>query len=449
VSRIAIIGTGIAGLTAAWQLHRNHELVLFEANDYVGGHTATKDIELGGKHYAIDTGFIVFNDWTYPNFIALLEQVGASWQWSDMSFSLRCERTGLEYNGTSINSLFAQRRNIVNPTFLRMIVDILRFNGQAKSLLAPRHTPGHADPEGTLTLGEFLERGAYSRAFIERYIIPMGRAIWSATGRGMLDFPARFFVDFFDRHGFLNVNDRPTWRTVSGGSREYIRKMLPQLRADIRLSSPVRRVRRDVDGVTVTSESHAHGLQPERFDHVFFACHSDQALAMLEDPSPAEERVLGAFPYQGNDAVLHTDRRMLPRSPLARAAWNYHLLEPDSGQVALTYDMNILQSIEAEEIFMVTLNREAHIDPSKILGRYTYHHPVYTPQAVAAQAQRHLVSGVNRTHYCGAYWRYGFHEDGVVSGLWAVEDFARVTSTAPPPPPITEPVRRSLRDASR
>jgi len=449
VSRIAIIGTGIAGLSTAWHLHRQHDLVLFEANDYVGGHTATKDIERNGKHYAIDTGFIVFNDWTYPNFIALLEQIGARWQFSNMSFSLSCERTGLEYNGTSINSLFAQRRNAFNPAFLRMIVDILRFNGRARALLAPTDTPRHPDPDGTLTLGDFLERGGYSRVFAERYIIPMGRAIWSATGQSMLDFPARFFVDFFDRHGFLNVNDRPTWRTVCGGSREYVRKMLPLLRADIRLSSPVRRVRRDAEGVTVTSDSRTHGVQQERFDQVFFACHSDQALAMLEDPTDAERGVLGAFPYQANEAVLHTDRRMLPRTPLARAAWNYHLLNPDSGRVALTYDMNILQSIESEEIFMVTLNREADIDPSKILGRYTYHHPVYTPQAVAAQAERRLVSGVNRTQYCGAYWRYGFHEDGVVSGIWAVEDFARATGSPAPTPPITEPTRRSLRAPAR
>ncbi|MBM4192198.1 MAG: FAD-dependent oxidoreductase [Gammaproteobacteria bacterium] len=446
MSRIAIIGTGIAGLTVAWNLHRQQELSLFEANDYIGGHTATKDIELSGRPYAIDTGFIVFNDWTYPNFIAFLDQLGASWQWSNMSFSLRCERTGLEYNGTTINSLFAQRRNIIKPSFLRMIADILRFNVCAKTLLAPSDTSGHPDPSGALTLGEFLERGGYSRAFTERYIIPMGRAIWSATGHGMLEFPAQFFVTFFDRHGFLNINDRPTWRTVRGGSREYVRKMLPMLRADIRLGSPVRRVRRDVDGVTITSDSRTQGVQQDRFDQVFFACHSDQALAMLEDPSDAERAVLGAFPYQANDAVLHIDQRMLPRSSLARAAWNYHLLEPDSGQVALTYDMNILQSIEGDEVFMVTLNREHHIDPSKILGRYTYHHPVYTPQAVAAQAQRHLVSGVNRTQYCGAYWRYGFHEDGVVSGLWAVEDFARATGNPPPPRPITEPVRPSQRN---
>lgn len=444
MSRIAIIGTGISGITVAWHLHRAHEVVLFEANDYVGGHTATRDVELGGRHYAIDTGFIVFNDWTYPNFIALLEALDASWQWSNMSFSLSCARTGLEYNGTSINALFAQRRNVLNPRFLRMIGEILRFNGRARELLQTRSAG--ADDHASLTLGEYLQRGGYSRAFIEQYIIPMGRAIWSATGRGMLEFPARFFVDFFDRHGFLNVDDRPTWRTVRGGSREYVRRFLERFGGEVRLASPVRRVRRFGDGVTIGAST-SNGLQEERFDAVFFACHSDQALAMLEDPSEAEQQILSAFPYQANDAVLHTDRRMLPKAPLARAAWNYHLLDPDTERVALTYDMNILQSIEADEIFLVTLNRETEIDSSRILGRYTYHHPVYTPDAVAAQARRKEISGVNRTQYCGAYWRYGFHEDGVVSGLWALADFAQATGTAPPPRPLLEPARRSLREA--
>ena len=444
MSRIAIIGTGISGITVAWHLHRAHEVVLFEANDYVGGHTATRDVELGGRHYAIDTGFIVFNDWTYPNFIALLEALDASWQWSNMSFSLSCARTGLEYNGTSINALFAQRRNVLNPRFLRMIGEILRFNGRARELLQTRSAG--ADDHASLTLGEYLQRGGYSRAFIEQYIIPMGRAIWSATGRGMLEFPARFFVDFFDRHGFLNVDDRPTWRTVRGGSREYVRRFLERFGGEVRLASPVRRVQRFGDGVTIGAST-SNGLQEERFDAVFFACHSDQALAMLEDPSEAEQQILGAFPYQANDAVLHTDRRMLPKAPLARAAWNYHLLDPDTERVALTYDMNILQSIEADEIFLVTLNRETEIDSSRILGRYTYHHPVYTPDAVAAQARRKEISGVNRTQYCGAYWRYGFHEDGVVSGLWALADFAQATGTAPPPRPLLEPARRSLREA--
>ena len=436
MSRIAIIGTGIAGMTVAHHLHRDHELTLYEAADYYGGHTATMDVDHGGRRYAIDTGFIVFNDWTYPNFIALLERIGATWQWSNMSFSFRCERTGLEYNGTSINALFAQRRNALRPSFLRMIADILRFNAHCRSLLASDDT--------TLTLGDYLARERYSQAFIERYIVPMGRAIWSATDQAMFGFPARFFVDFFDRHGFLNVDDRPTWRAITGGSREYARKLVAPFRERIRLSTPVRRVRRDAAGVTVTS-----GAGDEaRYDHVFFACHSDQALAMLETPTEAERAVLGAFPYQTNDATLHTDTRMLPRRPLARAAWNYHLPVARQERVALTYDMNVLQSIDAPVKFLVTLNRETDIDAARILGRYRYDHPVYTPQAVAAQSQRHRVSGVANTFYCGAYWRYGFHEDGVVSALWALQDYARATQSAPPPAPLLEPVRRSLKSSA-
>ena len=415
MARIAIIGSGIAGMTAAHRLHPHHDITVYEANRYYGGHTATIDVERGGRHYAIDTGFIVFNDWTYPNFIALLEEVGVAWQWSNMSFSLRCEASGLEYNGTSVNALFAQRRNLVNPSFLRMIYDILRFNREARELLV-----GHGD---SLTLIDYLRERHYSESFIRRYIVPMGRAIWSATEESMLGFPARFFVDFFDRHGFLNVDDRPVWRAIRGGSREYARKLVAPFRSRIRLSTPVAGVRRDAAGVLLRT---ARG-DVERFDHVFFACHSDQALRILEDPTPAEREVLGAFPYQANEAVLHTDVRMLPRLPLARAAWNYHLLPDTSGPVALTYDMNILQTLTAPEVFMVTLNRGGDIDPAKVIGTYSYDHPVYTPAAVAAQHRRAEVSGLNHTYYCGAYWRYGFHEDGVVSALWALEDFERAT----------------------
>ncbi len=436
MSRIAVVGTGIAGMTVARRLHdAGHDVVAFEANDYYGGHTATVDVHLRGRDYAIDTGFIVFNDWTYPNFIALLDEIGAAWQWSDMSFSLRCERTGLEYNGTSVNALFAQRRNLLRPSFLRMIADILRFNARSRALLGR--------PDDGLTLSDYLRDGGYSQAFIERYVVPMGRAIWSATDEAMLSFPARFFVDFFDRHGFLNVNDRPVWRTIRGGSREYARKLMAPLESAgrIRLRTPVRSIRRDDAGVSLRT-----GAGDEaRFDHVFIACHSDQALAMLEDPSPAEREVLAVFPYQENHAVLHTDASLLPRRPLARAAWNYHLLDRPQQRVALTYDMNVLQSIDSRDRFLVTLNREPDIAPATILGRYTYHHPVYTPGAVAAQARRAEVSGPRRTYYCGAYWRYGFHEDGVVSAIWALADFAAATGAPTPAAPLLEPTRRSLR----
>jgi predicted NAD/FAD-binding protein len=436
VSRIAIIGSGIAGMTAAWHLHRSHDITLFEADSRLGGHTATVDVERHGRRYAVDTGFIVFNDWTYPNFIALLEAVGAEWQWSDMSFSLSCARTGLEYNGTSVDTLFAQRRNILNPSFLRMIADILRFNGRARALLA--------GDDDTLTLGAYLAREGYSRAFTERYILPMGRAIWSATGEAMLAFPARFFVDFFDRHGFLNVDDRPTWRAVKGGSREYARRLVAPFGDRVRLSTPVRRVLRDAAGVSVTTEGPG-GLSTERFDAVFFACHADQTLAMLADADADEREILGAWPFQPNDTVLHTDARILPRTPRARAAWNYHLLDPDPGRVTLTYDMNVLQALDAPEKFLVTLNRAADIDPDKVLGRWTYHHPVYTPAAVAAQRRRGEISGRRGAFHCGAWWRYGFHEDGVVSALWALRDFAAATGWEGPPPPRLEPTRRSLK----
>jgi predicted NAD/FAD-binding protein len=420
--RIAVVGSGISGMVAASRLHRAHDVTVFEAGSYVGGHTNTLDIEFQGRPYAIDTGFIVFNDWTYPRFIALLNELGVGYQNSNMSFSLRDERSGLEYNGTSINTLFAQRLNALRPSFLRMIADILRFNKQSRLLLA-----GNDD---ALTLGEYLERHRYSRAFREQFIVPMGMSIWSATERAMLSFPARFFVEFFDKHGFLNVDDRPVWQAVKGGSREYMKKLAAPLRDRIRLDTPVTAIRRDAAGVTLRT---AMG-SVERFDHVVIACHSDQALKLLQDASGPEREILGAFPYQENEAVLHTDERMLPRTPLARAAWNYHLLAVRDNamrdRVALTYDMNVLQSLDAPVRFLVTLNRGTDIDPGKVLRTITYHHPVYLPAGVAAQKRRAQISGVNRTFYCGAYWRYGFHEDGVVSAEWALEDFARVTQGA-------------------
>jgi predicted NAD/FAD-binding protein len=418
--RVAIVGSGISGMVVASRLHREHDITLFESGAHVGGHTHTHDVEWAGRRYAIDTGFIVFNDWTYPRFIELLGELGVAYQDSNMSFSLRCERTGLEYNGTSLNSLFAQRRNFLRPSFLRMIADILRFNRECRELLA--------EPDDRLTLGEYLERNRYSRAFHDQYIVPMGMSIWSATESAMLSFPARFFVEFFDKHGFLNVDNRPVWQAVKGGSREYARRLTAPFADRIRLETPVLGVKRDRGGVTVRTAAGA-----ERFDHVFFACHSDQALRILDDASDAEQAILGAFPYQENEAILHTDESMLPRRKLARAAWNFHVLDVRDNllrdRVALTYDMNVLQSLDAPVKFLVTLNRAADIDPAKILETVTYHHPVYLPAGVAAQKRRAEISGVNHTCYCGAYWRYGFHEDGVVSAEWALEDFRRAMTS--------------------
>jgi predicted NAD/FAD-binding protein len=402
--KIAIIGTGISGLTAAWQLHREHDLTLFEANAHIGGHAHTVDVEVGGRRHAVDTGFIVFNDWTYPNFIDLLEQLGVASQPTRMSFSVRCERTGLEYNGETLNSLFAQRRNLFRPSFHRMIRDILRFNREAPALL---------DGNRNLSLDVFLREGHYSREFTNHYILPMAAAIWSAEPGVVGDMPARFFVRFFKNHGLLSVDNRPQWRVIQGGSRHYVEALTAPFRDRIRLDCPVEWVRRHPTHVQVKP----WGGPAERFDQVIVATHSDQALCLLADPTSREREILGAIPYQENEAVLHTDARLLPRRQRAWAAWNYHLPAQPRERVAVTYHMNILQGLDTPETLCVTLNRGDAIDPARVLYRVTYHHPVFTEAGVRAQARRDEINGVNRTWYCGAYWSYGFHEDGVNSGL--------------------------------
>lgn len=408
--KIAIIGTGIAGNTVAYHLHRQHDITVFEAGNHIGGHTHTHQVGILGQQFAVDTGFIVFNDRTYPNFIKLLEDLGAASQPSDMSFSVRCEKTGLEYNGTSLNSLFAQRRNLFKPSFHRMIRDILRFNQQCLELL---------EQGSEIRLGDYLAEKGYGQHFVDRYIVPMGSAIWSTDAKRMLDFPARFFVRFFHHHGMLTVNDRPQWRVVKGGSASYVDRLIQGFRSKIRLNNPVLKVRRLKRSVRVTS---LHGGE-ETFDWVFLACHSDQALAMLHDPSPQERDILGAIPYQENSIFLHHDASMMPKRKLAWAAWNYHLPAEPLDRVAVTYNMNILQGLQSAEPLLVTLNHVNHINPAKVIKRLTYHHPVYTTAGAAAQARHAEISGVNRTAYCGAYWRNGFHEDGVVSALAALAHF--------------------------
>lgn len=405
--KIAIIGSGIAGLTAARRLCDDHEITVFEANGYVGGHTNTIDVERNGRTWAVDTGFIVFNDWTYPNFVALMEEIGVASQPSDMGFSVRCDRTGLEYCGSSLSQLFTQRRNLVRPGFWRMIRDILRFNRESPRLLR--------GDEDMLELGAYLAREGYSAQFTEHYIVPMGAAIWSTDPQTMLRFPARYFVEFFANHGLLSVSDRPQWRVIRGGSRSYIGPLTAPFADRIRLDTPVVLVNRDAAGVELVLT----GGRRERFDAVVFACHSDQALALLAAPTQAEREVLGAIPYQPNITVLHTDERLLPRRRRAWAAWNYHIPPVQRGAVSVTYNMNILQRIDADEQFLVTLNPAVEIDPAKVIREIVYRHPVYTPGGVAAQRRRDELMGPGGTFYCGAWWSYGFHEDGVASGLAA------------------------------
>ena len=408
--KIAVVGAGVSGLVSAWILSREHDVTVFEADDRIGGHTHTVSVDAHDGRHAVDTGFIVFNDRTYPNFVKLLAKLGVASQPSDMSFSVQCARTGLEYNGTSLDTLFAQRRNLFRPSFHRMLRDVLRFHREAPSIL-------EAGVE--TTLGAWIDAQRYSREFVDHYIVPMGAALWSADPRTMLEVPARWFVRFFANHGMLSVNERPVWRVVRGGSHRYVEALIAPLAGRIHMKSPVASIRRHADGVDVT----VAGRGASRFDHVVVAAHSNQALRMLADPSDAEREVLGAIPYQTNETALHTDVAMLPRRAKARASWNYHLPRERSAFATVTYDMNRLQGLGARDRYCVTLNRTADIDPSRVLRNLSYEHPVYTTRGVAAQARRDDVNGARRTWYCGAYWGFGFHEDGVASALAVTSRF--------------------------
>lgn len=414
--RVAVVGTGIAGSLAARRLHEaGAELRVFEAAPRIGGHTATVDVEVGGRRVAVDTGFIVCNERTYPTFLALLAELGVTPVPSDMSFSARIERAGVEYNGTSTDALFAQRSNVLRPRFWSMVRGILRFYREAPALIAA----GDDDP--SLTLGDYLAREGYSRAFVDWHLLPMAAAVWSGGDDDVRRFPVRTLVRFFANHGFLQVEGRPQWFTIPGGSRTYLDALVAPFRDRVRVGTPVRTVARVAGGVDVTT---AEGT--ERFDRVVLACHSDQALRLLAAPTAAEREVLGAIRYQPNDVVLHTDRRVMPRRPKAWAAWNVHVAAEGAraagtgatNLVRVTYWMNRLQPLGAgtPDLF-VTLNRTAELDPATVLFRATYDHPIFDPAAVAAQRRYEDVDGVGGVHYAGAYWRYGFHEDGA----WSAE----------------------------
>ncbi len=411
--RIAVIGAGVSGLTAAWLLSEQHDVQIFEAGSYAGGHTNTEKVEAGGRVWPVNTGFIVYNDWTYPNFIKLMDRLGVKSEVSSMSFSVDCHASGLQYNGTSLNTLFAQRKNVLNLNFLKMIREILRFNKESRADLADGQIP-----EGE-TLGEYLNRNRYSRYFRNNYIVPMGAAIWSAPEIILEQFPIRFFLQFFNNHGMLSVDDRPTWRVISGGSASYVSRMMERLGDRTHLNSPVSAIERSDDGVTVTVKDQRH-----QFDQVILACHSDQALAMLSEPTDKERQILGAIPYQKNDVVLHTDASVLPSNKRAWAAWNYMIPEHSTQPVSVTYNMNTLQNFDdAPETFCVTLNRSHDIAPDKVIKRFEYDHPVFTLDAVAAQERYDEIGNRNRTHFCGAYWFNGFHEDGVRSALRVTRAF--------------------------
>jgi predicted NAD/FAD-binding protein len=434
--RIAVVGTGIAGLTAAHRLHRDHEIVVYEADARIGGHVHTVRVDRADETHHVDTGFIVHNDRNYPGFQALMSELGVATQPSRMSFSVSDDAGSFEYSGTP-RGVFAKRAHLLDPRFLRMIGDLLRFNREARALAG-----GGAGP----TLRDLLDDGDYSDWFVQRLIVPQAAAVWSADPEQLWSFPAGFLAAFFANHGMLGFRDRPRWRTVAGGSARYVEALTRPFADRIRTSAPVRTVTRRLGHVEVTAD----GCGAERYDEVVIATHSDQALAMLADPSPREREILGAIPYRRNEAVLHTDASLLPRRRAARASWNFHLGELGAdgrpiadaapGGTRLTYWMNNLQSLESDTDFCVTLNRSDRIDPEQVIEVVNYSHPVFTPEAVAAQRRHAEISGVERTHYCGAYWGWGFHEDGLASADRALERIETPTTPlfAPEPEPESE-----------
>ena len=405
--KIAIIGSGISGLTSAYLLQQQHDVTVFESAERIGGHTATVQVEEAGGTRAIDTGFIVFNDWTYPNFIRLMDELGVKSKATEMSFSVSCQRSGLEYGGNNLNTLFAQRRNLLNFSFIGMLKDILRFNKEAILDLESGQLK-----EG-VTLGEYLKEKGYGSRFASHYLIPMGSAIWSSTLDEMMEFPLVFFVRFFKNHGLLSVNDRPQWRVIEGGSSAYLQPLVEKFKDRIQLGADIAKVHRAEDEVVI----HFADGSTQVFDQVVFACHSDEALALLAAPSPDEQAVLGAIPYRNNDVVLHTDTRLLPKKKLAWSSWNYHLGEDRTKPATLSYNMNILQHFSSDTTYVVTLNQTDMIAEDKIVGRFQYSHPTFTLEGIKAQDRWSDINGVNKTWFCGAYWRNGFHEDGCWSGV--------------------------------
>jgi uncharacterized protein len=402
--RIAVIGSGIAGLASAWLLSREHEVTLYEANDYLGGHTHTHDVEVGGRQVAVDTGFIVFNPPHYPHLSRMFADLGVASQPTTMSFALKNERSGLEYNATNLSGLFCQRRNLVSPRFLRMLRDIVRFYRESPALLALT--------EAGPTLGDYLAAHGYSDAFSDDHLVPMASALWSSPSTQILGFPARYLVQFMANHQMLQTSDRPQWRVVKGGSQSYVRALRARWNVRERIGSAALRVRRRIDAVDVES---ANGSEP--YDHAVLACHADQALALLADADDRERDILAAMTYQENDTVLHTDANLLPRRRRAWAAWNALVPKDASEQCTVSYCMNLLQSLDSPEPIVVTLNRTAQIAPEKILRRLRYHHPLYTQASVAAQKRKPEIQGGRRTWFAGAYWGWGFHEDGMRSAV--------------------------------
>lgn len=418
--KIAIVGSGISGMTAAYYLQPHADITLFEKQDRLGGHTATMDITLDGREYQIDTGFIVYNERTYPNFIRLMDELGVKTHKTTMGFSVTQprEQGGLEYSGTNIATLFAQKRNLFRLSHWRMLKDIVRFNKMAIQHLKTNQI----DP--AMTLGDYLDEHNYSAAFRDYYLIPMGSAIWSASTHVMMQFPLQFFIRFFDNHGLLQIKNRPQWYVISGGSKQYIPHLVNNYKDNIKLNCHIEKIERKKDQAIL----HFEDGSSETFDHLVMACHSDEALALLEKPTEIEQDIIGNIAYQNNEVVLHHDTRLLPRKKTTWSSWNYLLNSTTQERPTLTYNMNILQGIRSPITFCVTLNDTKRIDQDKIIERFQFAHPVFTLDAMKSQnrwpelAKQKIHGAKNNTWFAGAYWRNGFHEDGVYSGIRAANE---------------------------
>ncbi len=408
--KVAVIGSGISGNTLAYLLNKSHDVTLYEKDKRIGGHSHTHEIVINNKKVNVDTGFIVFNKKTYPLFTSLLDNLGVKYENSNMSFSVFSKENNFEYNGTTLNSLFSQRRNLLSPRFLKMILEILRFNKESVKLKSK-----------TILLKQYLKSNNYSAYFCKNYILPMGAAIWSSDIKTILNFPAHFFIDFFKNHGMLSVTNRPQWLTIKGGSQEYVKKLTSGFKNKIRLNSKIKNIVRYKSYVVIEDNK-----SKEKFDYVFFACHSDEALEILKKPTADEVKILSSLPYQKNDIILHTDSSIMPQKKLSWAAWNYNIDSPDDSPITLTYNMNILQNIKTKDTLLVTLNPKLPISKGKVIKQLQYTHPKFSKESVIAQLKNKIISGKNRTFYSGAYWGKGFHEDGVKSAYEAVKIFEDV-----------------------
>ena len=405
--KVAVIGSGISGNTLSYLLNKNHDVTLYEKDKRIGGHSHTHEITINNKKIHVDTGFIVFNKKTYPLFTSLLDDLGVKYENSNMSFSVFSKKNNFEYNGTTLNSLFSQRSNLLNPRFIKMIFEILRFNKEAIKLKSK-----------TILLKQYLKNNNYSAYFCKNYILPMGAAIWSSDIKTILNFPAYFFIDFFKNHGMLSVTNRPQWLTISGGSEKYVKKLTSSFKSKIRLNSKIKNVIRYKNYVVIEDNG-----RKEKYDYVFFACHSDDALEILQKPTSDEVEILKTLPYQKNNIILHTDSSIMPQKKLSWAAWNFNIDSPEDSPITLTYNMNILQNIKTNEAVLVTLNTKQPISKDKVIKKLQYTHPKFSKESIRAQLKNKIISGKNRTFYSGAYWGKGFHEDGVKSAYEAVKIF--------------------------